>query len=93
MSPSPIKAARIFSSRADLLSHNGFQHLGTDSSGNPLVWENHYDSGDAQWSDEWSCQCDDECPVTGRSCSPVESVWIGPSEQSAIDLWESLPDA
>ena len=27
-----------------------------------------------EWEDEWSCQCDDECPECGaRHASPVES--------------------
>lgn len=26
-----------------------------------------------EWSDEWSCQCDDECPECGRAFSPYKS--------------------
>lgn len=25
------------------------------------------------WDDEWSCQCDDDCPECGTTCSPDES--------------------
>jgi hypothetical protein len=28
---------------------------------------------DAEWQDEWSCQCDDECPVCGTAISPYKS--------------------
>lgn len=37
---------------------------------------NHYHCGDcgADWKDEWSCCCDDECPNCGSSdWSPVKS--------------------
>lgn len=37
---------------------------------------NHYHCGDcgADWDDEWSCCCDDECPECGSSdWSPVSS--------------------
>lgn len=36
---------------------------------------NHYrcDPCDVDWSDEWSCQCDDECLKCGRDYTPVES--------------------
>lgn len=37
---------------------------------------NHYHCDDcgADWEDEWSCCCDDECPVCGSGdWSPVES--------------------
>ncbi|MER9768925.1 hypothetical protein NKJ09_23005 [Mesorhizobium sp. M0189] len=36
---------------------------------------NHYECTDCdvEWSDEWSCQCDDECPNCGHDFSPVES--------------------
>jgi hypothetical protein len=27
-----------------------------------------------EWSDEWSCMCDDDCPACGaRHCSPYDS--------------------
>lgn len=36
---------------------------------------NHYrcEECDVEWSDEWSCQCDDECPECGRDFTPVSS--------------------
>ncbi len=42
-----------------------------------MAWfENHYHCSDcgAEWEDEWSCCCDDECPNCGSGdWSPVES--------------------
>lgn len=31
------------------------------------------DECEVDWSDEWDCQCDDECPECGVSYTPVES--------------------
>ncbi len=42
-----------------------------------MAWyRNHYHCGDCgtDWDDEWSCCCDDECPVCGSGdWSPVSS--------------------
>lgn len=42
-----------------------------------MAWyRNHYHCGDCDtdWEDEWSCCCDDECPICGSGdWSPVES--------------------
>jgi hypothetical protein len=42
-----------------------------------MAWyRNHYRCGDcrADWEDEWSCCCDDECPNCGsRNWSPYDS--------------------
>jgi DNA-directed RNA polymerase subunit RPC12/RpoP len=33
-----------------------------------------------EWTDEWSCQCDDDCPHCGaRHLSPYKSDDIGPA--------------
>ena len=36
---------------------------------------NHYHCVDCnhEWSDEWDCQCDDECPDCGTALSPLRS--------------------
>src|SRR5579883_3466715 len=34
----------------------------------------------AEWTDEWDCGCDDECPVCGTTCSPIESVRRAPCD-------------
>ena len=73
--------------RADLMTLEGFSNLDVDTDGNPCVWENHYDSGWARWTDTWSCQCDDD------GYQPVDSIWIGPQSEDLRALWESLPDA
>jgi len=48
-----------------------------DPENNDMAWfRNHYRCGDcgAYWEDEWSCCCDDECPVCGSGdWSPLES--------------------
>ena len=84
--------------RADLLKHPLFANLYRDTSGNPCVWMNSYccqacTSEQVDWCDEWSCQCDDECPNCGASVSPVGSDWIGPDDPIARALWELLPEA
>jgi len=35
--------------------------------------EYHCAECDAEWTDQWTCGCDDECPVCGCDISPVES--------------------
>ena len=44
---------------------------------------NHYrcDCGE-EWSDEWSCACDDDCPSCGTTCSPHESDVEGECEDA-----------
>lgn len=85
---------RTYITRADLTDHPDYAHLETDSEGNPCVWRNHYrcECG-AEWDDEWSCQCDDECGECGKDYSPFESEWLGPEDGPARDLWENLPEA
>ena len=83
--------------RADLIHHPLFADLYRDTSGNPCVWMNSYScqactSEQVDWCDEWSCQCDDECPNCGASVSPVASDWIGPDDPIARALWEMLPE-
>ncbi len=36
---------------------------------------NHYQCSecDQAWTDEWSCACDDDCPMCGTTMTPVES--------------------
>lgn len=45
-----------------------------DTDGVPCRWRNHYecDCG-VQWSNEWSCQCDDECLSCSTPHSPYHS--------------------
>lgn len=41
-----------------------------------MAWYlNHYHCArcEASWQDEWSCACDDECPVCGHDISPDDS--------------------
>lgn len=85
----------IFRTRADLMGLPAFVWLANDSSGNPCVWANHYtcDDCESEWTDHWSCQCDDECGDCGHDLSPAVSDWIGPKERHWIELWEALPEA
>lgn len=47
-------------------------YLPTDTDGEPCRFTNHYrcDACDVEWSDQWSCACDDECPECGADVSP-----------------------
>jgi len=38
-------------------------------------FRNYYRCADCghEWTDEWSCQCDDRCPACRMSCSPYAS--------------------
>lgn len=78
--------------RADLFALPEFANLSADSSGEPCIWRNQYhcDECDTEWSDEWSCQCDDDCSGCGHSLAPVESIPLIP--QHLLPLWESMAD-
>lgn len=91
--------------RSDLLRHPAFANLGKDYYGNPLVWRNEYQCADRHdlevWSTDWSCQCDDECPVCGASVSPIGADWLpacahwtedGKPDDHAYRLWLQLPE-
>lgn len=41
---------------------------------------NHYycEDCDLDWTDEWDCQCDNECPNCGADYTPVRSEEIAP---------------
>lgn len=57
----------------------GYSYEGRrDDNGIPIVWENHYVHGrcSTQWSNEWSCQCNDECPSCGAEIEPSASMPI-----------------
>lgn len=53
---------------------------------------NHYhcDACDIGWADEWSCQCDDECPSCGKDFTPVASDDLDDDESA--DFAEAVPD-
>lgn len=90
----PIKPAAIPKDRAAMFDLPGFAALGLsrDTDGNPCVWRNHYrcDDCDTEWTEEWSCQCDDECPNCGTAISPEDSDQILTGLSFA--LWNSLPE-
>ena len=49
----------------------------TDGEGQPCRHVNHYECVCGEtWTDQWSCQCDDECPSCGRKISPHSSDYI-----------------
>jgi hypothetical protein len=90
-----MMGAFAIKTRADLFRMPEFANLDGDTRGNPCVWRNEYTCDECQadaWDNEWSCQCDDECPVCGADCSPSNSVWIGPNDAKLRDLWENLPE-
>jgi len=84
--------------RADLMTIPGFADLDVDTDGNPCVWDNHYTcqactSEQEDWSDNWSCQSNDDCGECGKEIEPHESTWIGPESEVLKALWEALPEA
>lgn len=85
--------------RADLTTMPGFSGLSLDTCGNPCVWRNHYycswcrDGVDTEWAEDWSCQCDDECPECGGPNAPYDSIWLGPAAADLRALWERLPES
>ena len=70
---------------------HGHHNIDHDTSGEPIVWRNQYhcEACDKHWEDEWTCQCDDECAQCGTALSPVDSIWIGPDEAEAREMWEA----
>ena len=89
--------------RADLMKHPAFAGLNTDTEGNPCVWLNEYTCADhGSWNDDWSCECDDQCPICEADHSPNNGTWLpmclithddGSPADAAYMLWESLPEA
>lgn len=63
------------------LDESGNEHLENelhlveaDDSGEPIIWRNTYEcSCGEEWTDDYSCQVDDDCPVCDTTCSPSES--------------------
>jgi transcription initiation factor IIE alpha subunit len=41
----------------------------------PIRFRNHYrcPNDATEWSDEWSCQCNDKCPTCNAEIEPYES--------------------
>lgn len=91
--------------RSDLMRHTAFADLETDCYGNPCVWRNEYQCCDGHamvvWSSDWSCQCDDECPICGSDVSPIGADWLpkcetwtaeGVPDDAAYHLWSGLPE-
>lgn len=37
------------------------------------IWLNFYEHCGQGWTDAWSCQCNDECPVCGHEIVPYDS--------------------
>lgn len=54
----------------------------TDSDGEPCFYVNHYRCRECNndWTDQWSCACDDECSGCGKDFSPIESVDVTESQ-------------
>jgi uncharacterized protein with PIN domain len=42
---------------------------------------NHYRHCGQEWSDEWSCACNDRCPVCNAEIEPYESEETGECEE------------
>lgn len=39
----------------------------------PARFLNYYRHCDTEWTDAWSCMCNDKCPVCGAEIEPFES--------------------
>jgi hypothetical protein len=94
----PLACHELIRTRADLTRLSGYSALAVDTTGNPCVWRNLHacdclEGPETEWESAWSCACDDTCPVCGVSCSPYESVWLGPADERLRTLWEALPEA
>ncbi len=46
----------------------------------------HCEACDVEWTDEWSCACDDECPECGRDFSPYDSDEVLPPDRMDHDV-------
>ena len=84
---------QTYPDRTYLSSHPAFAGFAVDSDGRPCVYRNEYAcSCGHEWSDEWSCACDDRCPQCDTEIEPEETTWVGPDDPAAKALWESLED-
>lgn len=52
---------------ARYINHYQCDHADSLEEGEPL----------AEWDDEWSCMCDDRCPVCNHATAPYESEELG----------------
>jgi hypothetical protein len=57
-------------------------------------YENFYrcDACDCEWSDVWSCGCDDECPECGCDTSPHDSIDLMPELDDDAEGVEEDPE-
>ena len=51
-------------------------------------YENRYDCPECntEWIDEWSCMCNDRCPVCRAEIEPIESLEVLPDTRSTMEL-------
>jgi hypothetical protein len=57
-----------------------------DSDGEPCRWHNHYECDHCveYWTDDWSCCCNDRCPVCDRETEPYKSEWLALDGETII---------
>lgn len=51
---------------------------------------------ESEWEDEWSCGCDDECPICGSDWSPADSEDVSAfieAEADGYSVYYSPPEA
>lgn len=79
-------------SRAELPDIPEIAALGTDSCGLPLAYANQYCCSlcGTTWTDDWSCEVDDDCPSCGCDCSPERSSLRIP--EIYVQLFDLLPE-
>jgi len=56
----------------------------SDEDEEETLWLNHYKCSHCgtEWSDEWSCQCNDRCPKCGAETEPYQSEEISDEEDT-----------
>lgn len=96
-----IRPEVAFATRADLMAHPDWAFMSNDGEGNPCVWLNSYRCDDCseEWDDEWSCKCDDRCPICDEEHEPYKSEWNALSDHGEhtraawLTIWSLLPEA
>ncbi len=61
------------------IDEKGVPTIGTYTAEQLTIYENHYrcDCGE-EWSDEWTCMCNDRCPSCNAEIEPYDSDEIEP---------------
>jgi len=64
-----------------------------DHEENPNRYTNHYRHCGTAWSDNWSCMCNDRCPVCNKEIQPYESIDNNPEAVDDCAVYGNPNDA